>query len=511
MSYARPAGVLLAIEWNNPRLSGLVGCFVSDGTRMINLVGDIPMSKSGAVTYNSDHTYYADTGYTYTVDSAPFKLSGDVTLVSIAQNASNTTDGNICLFSTNGETSSTNAQYTLNVVAGKLKMFWEYGNGTNKDTSADLPVDIVPNAAPNCYGATRSVDTTSDVSFFVNGGHIGDSLGNTNPSGGGSAGFSIGALKGNSAYSQYRGDVHLVLVFNETKSQEDMESLTATPWQALQSDSANIEQLITSAEQSVFGGSISQSQRQELQTSSAENSVQTSSVSLSQIIALQNNSAQHDVIASYASLEKQLEFITSSAHQVVEMVPASLIQGKTLPINGAQQSVEVTSTELSKQSLLAQNGAEHDVIANPINLIADGSMIQTSAEHVVQSLSLSLTKQQELATNSAEHSVISSSVLVSDQAIFVLHDSVQEVISTSVDINQLKTWLVNSAEQSLESQSVTAIEIKELVGVSAQHIVEGGFFIRSGSMPDIDIDNVRIISLTKKHVIKSITPQFIIN
>ena len=305
-------------------------------------------------------------------------------------------------------------------------------------------------------------------------------------------------------------------------------------WEDLGGGLTPVPLAIKSSLQQIESGILSVSQLKNLQQLSAVQNVYAESISITKQIALapsQSKQAQAlsfvDVLQStlfnvaesvqffesgQVEASKLLALRSHTSQQVMEASTVDVLSGTALNVLSAEQMIESQHIELSKQIALAQHSSEQVTQSSLVNILSGTQLSAISIEQAVESIVATVEQQRLLTPLNTEQVVTSSQVGIDDGAVFVLNNSQQEVVSTTTDIHQVKQWIANNSEQQVESGVMSALEIKQLVTISSEQRIELSTFIQpTGSMPDIDLDNVIIVSLTPKYIVKSRTPKYIIH
>ena len=271
-----------------------------------------------------------------------------------------------------------------------------------------------------------------------------------------------------------------------------------------------VDLVLVNVVQYIESGVSSLSQFKSLQELSAEQSVFSESVSIEKQIALAPSKTEQRQEINFVDVLKSKLLSVAASVQYVES--AQIEASKLLALNAlsAEQIIESQSNDLSKQIALAQHSSEQTTESSLVNILSGTQLNTLSIEQAVESIVATVEQQILLTAINTEQAVISSQINLESGAIFVLNNSEQEVVSTTVDIDQVKSWITKNNEQLVETSIISAIEIKQLTSLNSAQRVELSSFIESGSMPDIDLDNVIIVSLTPKYIVESRNPTYIV-
>lgn len=180
---------------------------------------------SGGASKNSrlgNMAAMAATSY-LTATSAPFRLTGNMSLSFWIRLASTLTTGQVVYIAScaaNGETSATNALYLVALLNNggtqQFQNFHENGSGTNN--SANINVTYTATQW-NHFAMTRDVSINT-YRLYLNGALVNSNTYTNDPDGGGSTNFEIGRDAGQPTASSIARDLDELAIFNTVLSAE---------------------------------------------------------------------------------------------------------------------------------------------------------------------------------------------------------------------------------------------------------------------------------------------------
>ncbi len=300
------------------------------------------------------------------------------------------------------------------------------------------------------------------------------------------------------------------LLVDDSFSAESISQISSDPYTVFQVELTPLihNAVVVNSESTVVSSFVSTEQLKKLFGHNTEQVTNSQTLNIAQNLTYSQLTTEQTVESSFINILSANLAQASSSEQSVVSDSLSLSQLQQLTPGITEQLVQASHIDVVLESSLSGADTEQNVTSTSVNILSGTALTTFSTEQAVESLNLTLSKIRGLSPNDTEQAIHSSVATLENGAVYVLTNSECVVESATVDLMVVRQWFASHSEQTIESSMVSAIALQELTVSNSAQFVESAFYRQLEAMPAIDLDNIKIISLTPRFLIKSHSPKF---